>query len=362
MIRILSLFFISVFSISGMATAQDFSHCNALLQHGINNITRYQSAEHALAYKYHQNCGSDFNSMSDSRVRTAAVSVFGYGSGEASGNSSQMRASLKTWCDTNESFAATRLQLFQEASALSAPALTAWNQCQEIAKKAVNISFSAQGEHSSFVHFEIDSTLDANLVFFGADSVGYSCETKMIDSSGNLVTDPVGQRIGNSNVQIDCQRNSPTQSQADGVGRIEYDQGYIVINTSGPALPIAFERVVDTYFVTPPGSVIAFNQGYCPEGWTEFDQGAGRVILGASSGFEFGTTGGRADIPSDGQHSHSGRTNGMDDLGPRHPHGHARDSGSNQNHSHAFGTSTVSAHNHGGSNMPPYVALTLCER
>lgn len=344
------------------AHSQDFAHCNALLQHGINNITRYQSAEHAIAYKYHQNCGSDFNSISDNRVRAAAVSIFGYGSGEASGNSSQMRTSLRTWCTTNEEFAASRAQLFQEASTLSSSALTAWNQCQEIAKKAVNIAFSALGDHSNYVHIEIDSTLDANLVFFGVDADGYTCEAKLIDQSGHVSTQAVGQRIGNSNIQIDCQRDAPVLTDLDGVGKIEFDQGYIVVNTSGPALPIAFERVVDTYYVTPPGAVLPFNQAYCPEGWTPFDSGSGRFIIGSSDEISFGATGGRPDIPADNEHAHSGRTGGMDDLGGPHPHGHARHSNSNRNHSHAFGTSTAPAHNHGGENLPPFVALSLCQR
>lgn len=344
------------------AHSQDFAHCNALLQHGINNITRYQSAEHAIAYKYHQNCGSDFNSVSDNRVRAAAVSIFGYGSGEASGNSSQMRSSLRQWCTTNEEFAASRAQLFQEASTLNSSALTAWNQCQEIAKKAVNIAFSALGDHSNYVHIEIDSTLDANLVFFGVDTDAYTCETKLVDQSGNVSSQAIGQRIGNSNIQIDCKRDAPVTSEVDGVGKVEYDQGYIVVNTSGPALPIAFERVVDTYYVTPPGAVLPFNQAYCPEGWTPFEAGTGRFIVGASDEFAFGATGGRPDIPAGNEHAHSGRTNGMEDLGGPHPHGHARQSSSNQNHSHAFGTSTTAAHDHEGVNLPPYVSLSFCQR
>ncbi|KZK78478.1 hypothetical protein PsW64_04117 [Pseudovibrio sp. W64] len=342
--------------------AQETSHCNALLQHGINNITRYQSAEHAIAYKYHQNCGSDFDSMSDSRVRAAAVSVFGYGSGQASGNSSQMRTALRKWCDTNQDFAASRTQLFQEASTLNSSALTAWNQCQDIAKKAVNISFQALGDHSNYVHIEVDSTLDANLVFFGVDTDGYTCETKLVDPAGNVTTNAVNQRIGNSNIQIDCQRDAPVTTEENGVGKIEFKQGYIVVNTSGSALPIAFEQVVDTYYVTPPGAIMAFNQAYCPEGWTPFKEGAGRFIVGASDEISFASQGGRADIPDEAAHNHTGRTNGMDDLGQPHPHGHDRHSDNNRNHNHAFSTSTVAAHNHGGDNMPPYVAMTLCQR
>ncbi len=350
-------------SAPSLLSAQDFSHCNALVQHGMNNITTYQSAEHAIAYKYHQNCGSNFNAMSDARVRTAAVSVFGYGSGEASGNSSQMRESLKTWCTKNQTFAESREQLFQEASVLNSSALSAWNQCQEIAKKAVNITFSAQGPHSKWVHFEIDSTLDANLVFLGIEQDGFSCTTRMIDQAGNIQSNPINQRIGNSNVQIDCTRNSPSKTEVDGVGKIVYEAGYIAINTSGPALPVSFEQVVDTYYVTPPGSIVAFNQNFCPQGWQEFTSSSGRMLMGVSEEFALGQAGGRADIPEDGKHTHSASAGTNSSQNWPHPGGTTKAPGGHLHlHNHSVTVNENGPHTHGGDNLPPYIPVKFCRR
>lgn len=109
----------------------------------------------------------------------------------------------------------------------------------------------------------------------------------------------------------------------------------------------------------PAGAIVAFDlPNGCPPGWENMgEKWKGRMLVAAvensNDTYGFRRTGGRVDIPNAGAHDHSGRSKGMDDHGPRNPHGHARDSGSNQNHTHAFTTSTAPMHSHGGNNMPP---------
>lgn len=258
--------------------------CNLLLQHGINDITRTKSAAHATAYKYHQNCGLDFSSASDESIKNASISVFGYGSGDAGNNSSQKKEALKKWCETNKSFAESRYDLFQEASALNENALSAWNQCQAISKKGININYLPQGDHSRFVHIEIDSTLDADLTFYGIESRNFDCKVNSINKDGlsSAVTRSIP--IKNANIQIDCERSAPKRNEANGIGTIAYDEAYISVNTSASALPIAFKSVIEKYITTPPGAILAFKGEHCPNGWEPYREAMGRTIIGAGQG------------------------------------------------------------------------------
>lgn len=255
------------------------SSCDLLLQHGITNIAKYQSAEHAIAYKWHSYCGIDFNSASDSAVSRASASIFGFGSGAGGYNSSQQRTRLKAWCDDNEAFASSKSDLYEEAQTLSVPALSAWNQCIDMSRKDIKIKFTPNGEHSQFIHFEVDSTHDGTLKYFGVRSQNYTCEESMV-ANNNAVDVAAQPDITNSNIQIDCTRSDPDVAETDGVGRMTYEAGFISINTSGPSLAIAFPQVVSDYYVTPPGSVMAFDATSCPAGWNDYAPAYGRFIRG----------------------------------------------------------------------------------
>jgi len=284
-VKIYSILFLAL-ALSNNAAAELFDHCNSLLQHGITNITRHQTADHAIAYKWHSNCGMDFDSSSDSDIKKASVSVFGYGEGDASGNTSHQRKKLKNWCDKNREFAQSNKQLYEEARVIADTALQAWNQCQEIAKKGVYISANPLGDHSDFVHFEIDSTLDADLRLFPSTSENYTCKTllsaKEGDNKGILMTyDPNEQpMIKNANIHIDCMRKTPAISDSQGITRIKYAQAYVSVQTSGPSLQFYAPEVVDDYLSTPSGSVLAFTTNSCPQGWSEYRPAYGRFIRG----------------------------------------------------------------------------------
>lgn len=267
---------------SSMATGQE--HCNALLDHGINDIARQKSAAHAIAYKWHSYCGMDMQSASDQRIKSASAGVFGWGSGSADSNTSSTRTRLKQWCDQNQAFAQTRQELFVEASVVSSASLTAWNKCQEFAAKNVTISMTPSGAHSRFVHFEIDSKSDANLTFLGIETRNMTCKTRMVGRNGNVINFRNQPKIDNTNIQIDCERTAPKTAQAQGFGTITFEESYVSINTSGPALPVAFGRVVSSYAVTPPNSVLAFDSSTCPAGWEPYEQAYGRFIRGIDLG------------------------------------------------------------------------------
>lgn len=349
--------------------AVEFDHCNTLINYGITNITKKMTAQHSVAYKWHSNCGQDFNSASDSSVRKSSISVFGYGGGDTGSNTSHMRTRLKSWCDKNASFAESRSDLFEEARTISKPALDAWNQCQKTAKKGIGIDVSIQGENDEYLNFTIDSTSDGDHLFYGITELGYSCKinakdgaevktTKIDKGEGeSILMSSQSIDIDNKNIHINCIRNKPKVTEKKGVGEIQFEQGHVSVMTSGPALPITIPSVEKTYYVTPPGTVIAFTSKDCPKGWSNYSDAENKFILGSSATNPLYKKGGRGDIPVDGNHSH--RTGGIVDAGAQ-PSGHKRHS--NDNHNHVHDTNSKGNHNHGGNNIPPFIALKYCKR
>lgn len=277
---------------SAATWAQDFQHCNALLQHGITNISKAKSTNHATAFKWHKYCGSDITKASDSYAAEAAVIIFGIGGASAGGNSSNLKEKINQWCDQNSSFAQSKQSMYEEARIISDSALDAWNQCQETSKKGINITTSIQGEFDKYVDFSVDSTSDGTHLFYGVSVEGYSCkielnngtitETDEIEKSSSEKILFVKQRprIDNKNIHIACRRNEPTITEVKGIGTIKYQQGHITVMTSGPALPVSFPTVVSNYQVTPPQVVMAFASELCPDGWKPYEKAFGRFIRG----------------------------------------------------------------------------------
>nr|VFJ99316.1 MAG: hypothetical protein BECKLFY1418A_GA0070994_10977 [Candidatus Kentron sp. LFY] len=336
-------------------SAQLSNSCDALLQHGINNITRYRSAEHAIAYKWDKHCRYDLNSSSDSVIHNADAEIFSF-SGSSNLNVDQKRQRVTNFCTENKAFAQANLNLAQEAKILSIPGINAWQQCIRMARKDIRITMTPSGTYDQFVHFEIDSSHDGELRFLGLEKEGYECNVAMV-REGESVNTSDQPYIRNANIQIDCTREDPQQTEISGVGRIQYSPAYIAVNTSGPSLAVSFPEVVSEYYVTPPGTVIAFTANHCPEGWSSYSDADNRFILGSSTSNPLYKTGGRPDIPTAGNHSHS--TEGIND-GNWEPNGHLRESSQNRNHYH--GTDTKGNHNHGGNNVPPFIALKYCKR
>ena len=345
-----------------------WADCDLLLQHGITNITRYKSADHAIAYKWHRYCGLDYSSVSDSKVSSASVSVFGYGSGDSGYNSNQQRNKLTSWCDQNSDFAKSNSSLAVEAEVLSTAALSTYQQCKAMSRKQINIKFLPSGEHDQFIHFEIDSTHDGSLKYLGLKTKNYKCEESMVKTESGSSVDIASQpEINNANIQIDCERTSPKNSEKDGVGEIKYDSGYISVNTSGPSFSMAFPEVVSNYFVTPPSSVLAFNSSRCPNGWVPYKPSFGRFIRG----IDLDNTGvdpsglrspGSLQADSIKQHSHSYRS-------PENPpRTDNRGGRAGNDRFSALRTDSVqrknqTTGNHGSSEtVPKNVALLYCEK
>jgi hypothetical protein len=120
------------------------------------------------------------------------------------------------------------------------------------------------------------------------------------------------------------------------------------------AVEVAASTKATLELLLPKGVVMAFNLENCPSGWSEFSNGAGRTLMGMVPGddsFRLGKTGGRADIPQGGEHNHAVQF-GRNELNGRFGNDNADDD---------WSTAKAAGHNHGGVNLPPYVAVKFCE-
>jgi hypothetical protein len=355
-------------------------HCNALLEHGINNITSSTSANHAVAFNYDSYCRTKASERSDSGTAQAHASIFGFGKGGAGKSSASMHKEIDSWCSQNKSFGESSSDLAAKAREVSSPALAAWNSCQDAARKQVIITLKNQSRDSEFLHFGIDSTLDGTIVLTNVLQKGYSCVISNVKQVGAQPAIAISRTqvegapfetlmpaeqlpIRNENVHVNCRRTAPSVDPLGAIRRVKYQSGSIAINTSGPSFNIDVPEVVSDHVSTPAGSVLAFKRSTCPAGWTPFIEGAGRVIVGVGSGDALTP---RKLLDRGGAETH---TLTIDEM-PAHNHGGiwgGTAGKAGMNNSYAYHTSGhVQIQTQGGgkahNNMPPYIALVHCEK
>ncbi|MGH1374517.1 MAG: hypothetical protein ACRBBW_20945 [Cellvibrionaceae bacterium] len=287
---------------SGIATAYEsqFEHCNALIRHGMQDVKTKYSLDTADGYNYHQYCRTSSSSMSDSSLSKATASLFGFGSGSGGYNRARASAMLDSFCETNQRLESSSSELYAKASKYSGPALEAWNQCQEAARKMVQIKLSHRSENSTKLTFTIDSTQNGTLYLTGIEHTAYTCELYKNNSTTKDIVSPLASPlvsndnnrtihkydnvpINNANIHIGCHRNDASVASGNEIKKLKYEEGAISIYTTGPSFSISIPEVVEDYYHTPKNSVLAFAlnpMDKCPSGWSLYKEAYGRFIRG----------------------------------------------------------------------------------
>lgn len=271
-----------------------FEHCNAFLRYGAQEVTREFSSLHETAYNFELYCGLDSSEMSDSEVIEAGGSIVGVGGGSGSRSVSSMRSALRTWCDEKRTSGTLTEEIRSEAISASRVGQEAWNNCQNAAQK--NVEIKLMKNEVDLLLFQIDSDLDAPIFLNDVFQKNFKCVISGVNAGSNqrslleTTTEtsanfeqviPNGKvRIDSENVQVTCGRVSAPPPQKDDPVKLVYERGWVSINTSVVPMVVTAPEVEDTYFVTPPGAVMAFSIENCPRGWKPFEPAFGRFLRG----------------------------------------------------------------------------------
>jgi hypothetical protein len=258
--------------------AQD---CNAILQHGLRNVSISKSQEARIATTYYNNCGVDYKSMSDSQLASVEVSVFGYGSGSGGYSRTQREDRLNQWCTTNKASAESHKIHYQEAQDIYAPAVAAWDSCNKLASNSVQIVPLITPD---------DRTVDIKLKYTGPTSnqvtlqrivqEGFVCDYS--NERGQQVSLPV--RLSPILLNIHCKRNPAAAVTRSGTLFSKFERGTISVPTATETVQLYFPERWDPELPqaeaqrlrseieilkqgSPPGIVAAYAGDALPTGW-----------------------------------------------------------------------------------------------
>ena len=361
--------------------------CDNILSHGIRNIQIEKSAAGAIATKYFNHCKKDFSAASDDVMGSIEVEVLGYGSGGADFTRQQREERLIDWCKTNKEYAESNQEKYAESQILYGEAVSAWENCKALAADGLRVEPAISADSRQVdISIVYDGPAPSGVKFYGVKSTGFECGITLPTAE---TFDPAEQfAVKNEAVSISCSRDEPEEKTIDGQLYRILKRGVVVVETAQapqqlyfpeeyqPSLPDQRASIIEQQIselkskIVPTGGVLAFNVEVCPDGWKDFDAGESRFIIGAGKGNGLslrvlgekrgseGTMLSNENIPS---HTHA-YSYQRDNLGVRGPSSNVRGVWRNTKSARTGAFPAPDTVQQEIDNMPPYVALKMCEK
>ncbi|HYD50149.1 MAG TPA: hypothetical protein VEB21_17450 [Terriglobales bacterium] len=223
------------------------SACNALLAHGIKNISIQKSDLAATSFKYYNNCGLDFSAMDSERLANAEVEVFGYGKGKGGLSNKQRAESLRQWCTTNKEFAEKNQALYAEAQTVYSGAVQAWGRCMELQSSNVSVDPMISDDNRTVdISVRFTGPVPTGVRFYGVNAEGFTCHAVgpgFIEINNEQLKK--GVEIKPEAISVRCTRAEPVVKTISGQDFSVTPRGVISVRSAGAPVQLFFPPETD---------------------------------------------------------------------------------------------------------------------
>ncbi|SNZ20947.1 hypothetical protein SAMN06265368_4061 [Cohaesibacter gelatinilyticus] len=228
--------------------------CDAILAHGITNITIKKSARASIATKYHNHCHKKFSSMNAETLADISVEVLGYGGGEANFNTTKTSSDLLQWCKTNKELAESSADLYEESRSLYGEAVRAWNDCKALNKDGLKVDVKITPNNQA-VAVGLRYTNPGKVSYMGYEVRGFVCSE--VIAGGGIASAKTPVAISTGAINLSCTRNDPlTVSLAGGDYKVQ-DWGQVNMFTTAGPVQVYFTELTEP--TAPTAEVLRLN-------------------------------------------------------------------------------------------------------
>lgn len=214
-------------------------NCDAILQHGLRNITITSSSEATVATKYFNHCHKDFSSLSESTIGSLEVEIFGYVGGDGNLSLSKRSDRLNDWCKTNSTSAKANHSAYEESQIIYGQAVTAWESCNKLDADGLKTNFFITPDSKNVdigIRFVPSGTDSTTIELYNVISKGFDCT--VTGPGGSNIELPTN--IGNKVIAISCERKKPNIVKRES-GEYEFlESGLITIQTANNPFQLFF--------------------------------------------------------------------------------------------------------------------------
>lgn len=209
------------------AMAQD---CNALLLHGLRNISVTKSADASLVTQWNSYCGTKYEGLSSSIQAAVDVDIIGIGGGSGSLSTQEKNERLQNWCNQNASLAKASQSLYQDSRPIFQGAVDAWSRCNELAtKRSLNQNYTISDDQRNVsISLQADAG-SLGVPYLGTNAEGFQCTQVLWDerTGSRPIQSGTPTIIKGFAIKITCRRSEANL----GNGRVRLPRGNITVQT-----------------------------------------------------------------------------------------------------------------------------------
>lgn len=238
-----------IFLVGQIVIAQN---CDALLDHGLYNVT-YESSEEAQKYQmYSEICSEEYSSASTAKQKriSASLSYAGIGlGGSSSGGTSSTSEQQKKYCEEHQEESSYQGSDVAISKQIYSAAIAAWERCVELQSKSLEINFSIlpSSANATEATFGLryggasQSGIKLSGVYVNPENA-FTCEGQINDKNVifNKLTNTI---VGPQQISMTCRRNITDTIVKDGETFEVYGDATISIHTTDKNLDIAFPQI-----------------------------------------------------------------------------------------------------------------------
>jgi hypothetical protein len=220
-----------------MTTTALAQNCDAIIQHGLNNVSTSYSNETTISLKYFNHCQKNLDTLDSSKMVDMEIEVFGIGRGSGGYKEEERRTALKEWCTTNRDTAMRNQTNINKAQEIYQGAVDAWSKCNALKTSDVKITPVISPDNQ---------TVDIGIVYTGATRSGILLNGVLPDGFTCVSTRPdnkqikLPEEIRQLTFNVACRRSSPQKEQSGGETYMRTPRGTITVQTSSNPFQLYF--------------------------------------------------------------------------------------------------------------------------
>lgn len=217
--------------------------CDAIISHGLRNISISYSSDVLNASKYERACKYDMNSMSDSTLANLEVEVFGYGSGSGGFDRTRTEERITSWCNENRASSQTNRQQVAESQTIYQGAVDAWQSCIALNTKDIRITPTISGDARTVdIAIYYAGLPSEAAILSGVQADGFTCQTtarpRSNPTENDTATFPIA--LNTAAVQVHCERENEQEVAAGDQIYQRLPRGTISIQTTSDPFQLFF--------------------------------------------------------------------------------------------------------------------------
>lgn len=245
--------FILIFNlaIASISFGQTTNNCDAIILHGLRNISVSMGSDVLTSRTYSNNCHKDFSTLTDEQIGAAEIEAFGYVKGTINYSRKQRETALTEWCKTNENEVQFYSSKIAESNLIYGRAYDAYEKCIELQTDKIQFDYQPSEDYMTInISMRYNDPSSGNGIYLtGVEAEGFEYKIRYVNREDKIseiskLPEDSPVFINNLATNIIFKRNKPDSVVFENESYLKLNRGTITIQTSGKSISLFYPEEI----------------------------------------------------------------------------------------------------------------------